>query len=322
MVMFKRFAKYIFSRLELSERRVLEQIFHSLSSSHSITLIDIGAADDIQPRWKKIEKNLDYIGFEPDKRSLKGLSKKQPNQTKSYRIYPFGIWDAEASLNLYLCKKPQVSSAFRPNKEFLNRFPNADRLNVEKIEKIKCKSLDETRISICDFIKIDVQGGELNVLKGAKNTLPLCIGLEVEVEFLELYKEQPLFGEICENLTQEGFEFFDFVNLYRWERESFSDLGQLVFADALFLRSPEWIINNANEHQLLSYLKVCILYQRFDILDFLIKNLSLDKKIHIDRFNKNIKILKKKIKRSNNWVKFVTLFMKLNGRDSRAHLIY
>ncbi len=36
-----------------------------------------------------------------------------------------------------------------------------------------------------------------------------------------------------------GYEFVDFANIYRWERKQFTDFGQTMFADALFVRSPE-----------------------------------------------------------------------------------
>ena len=43
----------------------------SLPNNGEITLIDIGAAGDIEPRWKPFEEFLNYIGFEPDERSRK-----------------------------------------------------------------------------------------------------------------------------------------------------------------------------------------------------------------------------------------------------------
>ena len=43
----------------------------SLPNNGEITLIDIGAAGDIEPRWKPFEEFLNYIGLEPDERSRK-----------------------------------------------------------------------------------------------------------------------------------------------------------------------------------------------------------------------------------------------------------
>lgn len=67
-------------------------------------------------------------------------------------------------------------------------------------------------------MKLDIQGGELAVLQGAEKTLDQCLGLEIEVEFVQIYKDQPLFGDICALLGSKGMEFIDFTHLNRWER--------------------------------------------------------------------------------------------------------
>ena len=52
---------------------------------------------------------------------------------------------------------------------------------------MECVALDDLDISANDFIKIDVQGGELSVLKGAARTLSSILGVEAVVEFIPLY---------------------------------------------------------------------------------------------------------------------------------------
>lgn len=83
-------------------------------------------------------------------------------------------------------------------------------------------------------MKINTQGSELDVLKGATRTLRSLLGLEIEVEFVDLYKKTPLFDEIVQFLNLQRFEFIDFVNLCRWERRKYNGHGQCVFGDALF----------------------------------------------------------------------------------------
>jgi len=68
-----------------------------------------------------------------------------------------------------------------------------------------------------DFIKLDTQGSELDILKGSDKILrsPL-IGLEIEMEFISLYKDQPLFGDVVNFLGSKNFQFIDFIHLQRW----------------------------------------------------------------------------------------------------------
>ena len=45
-------------------------------------------------------------------------------------------------------------------------------------------------------MKIDTQGHELPILKGSVDYLYNAIGLEIEVEFAQLYRNQPLFNQV------------------------------------------------------------------------------------------------------------------------------
>ena len=204
-----------------------------------IGLIDVGASGGLEPRWLTIKNNIKAFLFEPDKRSQKEL------ESADYveKIFPIGLGATENNGTINLCRKPGVSSMLEPRYTFLTYFPDSERFEVKANELIKISTLDKClmeRKEECDFIKIDTQGTELDILKGGTALLDCpIIGLEVEVEFIELYEKQPLFGDICSYLQSKGYEFFDFVNICRWERDKFTLFGQAVFGDGLFLRTPE-----------------------------------------------------------------------------------
>ena len=62
-----------------------------------------------------------------------------------------------------------------------------------------------------DFIKIDVQGAELDIFKGGTKTLSDVLKIVCEVEFVEHYENQPLFGDVCEFLAREDLMFNKFL---------------------------------------------------------------------------------------------------------------
>jgi FkbM family methyltransferase len=235
-----------------------------LPFNEGITLIDIGAAGDIVPRWKAIELHLNYVGFEPDERSrLLLLEKKQC--AREYKLFPFAVAEKSGSIRLNLCRKPMVSSTYLPNQDFTNFFPDPQRFDVLQAEQIEAKALDELEIK-ADFIKLDIQGGELNALVGGISTLKNTLGLELEVEFLPLYQKQPLFGEMVDFLSNQGFEFIDFISIIRWERKAHNSFGQCVFGDALFLKTPERLFaESPTKEGISSYLGILLLYKRFDL---------------------------------------------------------
>ena len=181
--------KPMFYFFAFDEAKYIGRAFKSLqSNSAALGFIDVGAAGGLEPRWKIIENHLDYTGFEPDKRSFDALTHSNTKFPVDRRkIFPTALWDSTHTLEINMCSKPQVSSYFTPNRTFLDRFPNSDRFDVKYRTTMEWVALDDLDISANDFIKIDVQGGELSVLKGAARTLSSKLGVEAVVEFIPLY---------------------------------------------------------------------------------------------------------------------------------------
>ena len=106
-------------------------------------------------------------------------------------------------------------------------------LSEEKAVNVRICALDTYRVQhglpFPDLLKLDVQGYELEVLKGATATLPAAKAIIIEVSFIEYYRGQVLFHEIVEFLAGQGL----FVAALGSQTPRARTLGQ---ADVLFLR--------------------------------------------------------------------------------------
>jgi FkbM family methyltransferase len=97
-----------------------------------------------------------------------------------------------------------------------------------------------------DFLSLDTQGSEADILDGARRTIDEnTVAIVSEVEFQELYEGQPLFHDVAARLEEFGFVFARFLNLpemppYRGPL-GFRGDGFHTYADALFLRRPKEI---------------------------------------------------------------------------------
>ena len=251
------------------EKKVAELVGKILGST-KISLLDVGAANGVYDRWTVVQKYIDYFAVEPDLRSSENLM--SPESTSPYNsqtLIKRALWHSAGEVTLNLCRKPMASSIYTPNREFYDLFQDPERNDIVDKIKIECITLDEVSNQIgkpFDVIKLDVQGAELDVLKGAMESLSSVIAIDIEVELCELYLGQPLFDQIFSFLRQTGLEFIDFTYIYRWSPDQFNELGQATFADALFMLSPEKVATSETEQLITKFAVIAATYERGDLL--------------------------------------------------------
>lgn len=142
-----------------------------------------------------------------------------------------------------IARSPVTSSIYFPNFPLMNRFPNSYEIEVIRSIRVNCDTLDSilktNDIHDVDFLKIDTQGSELQVLQGASETLQKSIfGVDIEVEFSQLYENQPLFADVDIYLRDLGFSLFD-INLARLKRKKYNNVyskGQVLWAHVLYFK--------------------------------------------------------------------------------------
>jgi len=213
------------------------------ASELPFVVIDCGAREfAIDQRISEAFPRLDVIGFEPDAEECARLNRAYEGRC---RFLPATIAARSETRKLYVTRDPRCSSLYEPNRDLLREFGELAAVtgvietpvvNVVPLDKY----LPRMNIRHVDFLKLDVQGAELEVLHGSRNFLKSSIlGIQVEVEFSPIYREQPLFGEIDSYIRQHSFVLFD-LSRVRYRRSILPDgaetRGQLLWGDALYLR--------------------------------------------------------------------------------------
>ena len=217
-----------------------------------LTVLDIGARNANPGRWQAFTKKLNYLGFEPDQEECLRLndSVKRRNSIWKEQYFPFAIGKAEEKRDFYITKEPECSSLLEPSPETLDGFSVVTKLELK--EKISVNTLnlsqwaEEFSIQSVDFIKLDVQGAEFEILNGAEKLLEKVLCIEVEVEFLEVYRKQPLFSDVDKWLRSKGFVLFDIKKIYGRRSilpEGIESNGQLTWGDALYFRDINYLLS-------------------------------------------------------------------------------
>lgn len=271
-------------------------------------LLDVGAAGGIHNRWHIINEKINVFCIEPQPDSFKNLKQNNNNITLIEKIF-----DEKDNLNrtINFTKKNDTSSILTPNIEYLKKFPNVERFKIVNTFTSPTTTINKEFLDISlDYIKIDVEGYHLNILKGAKNKLNKLLGIEVETEFQKLRKNQPKFYEVIEFLNDFDFELHDILNIIRWERTGYRYVGQPQTSDLVFFKNPEYIVKNfKNEilkvEEILNYIIILTIYQRSDLLYFLSENLP-PSFVKEEKINILQKLIEKKVKRINFLRKYST----------------
>ncbi|MAC93776.1 MAG: hypothetical protein CMC01_08815 [Flavobacteriaceae bacterium] len=173
-----------------------------------INYVDVGARDDISELLKKIQVNLNVYGFETDPNENELLNKKFPNR----KYYEYGLWSSKKNLELFVTNDPSSSSLYKPNISENSNYKDSfhDNRKIIKQLKVNVVKMDDLIKISPDFIKIDTQGSEYEIIRGAikilENNCPL---ISLETWTRDVYKGSPTFEKIIPILTDLGYEILD-----------------------------------------------------------------------------------------------------------------
>ena len=221
--------------------------FRDVFARDPLVLVDVGARGGLRPNWRPAEDHLRIIGFEPEAEEFARLDAQARASGGRTRVFHAALHEAPGTLRLYIARDRGLTSIFEPNRPFLDSFPEADRFDTVATTTMDVDTMDtvlaRAQVHDADFIKVDTQGSELFILRGARQLLQSAIvGVEVEVEFSPIYRDQPLFADVDAFLRPLGFALFDLRPVF-WKRQDGRGLGgpqgQMVWADALYLRTPD-----------------------------------------------------------------------------------
>ncbi len=224
-------------------------IIEALPPDFFITLVDVGSAGGLHPRWQPFEPLLSSILFDPREGEASG----ELGRGRS-RVYPVALGSHRGEAMLHQTAMANMSSFLEPDAERFSglgsksddaRVIGTTMVAIERLDDIVAR--DEFRP---DIAKIDTQGSELMVLEGAGEALASVALAEVEVSFFQRYRGQPLLADIERHMQGRGFELIDLHKLKRYRYANRTGIrneaarhpersGRLAYADALFLRREE-----------------------------------------------------------------------------------
>lgn len=226
----------------------------------NLTIVDVGCRWGIARAWEALGSRATIVGFDPDAAECARLRTAYRGPC-DVRFVAAALGDSIGTASLYVTQDPSCSSLLEPDPVLVASVPQLACVRPVRQTRVELTTLDQcaasANIDHVDFLKLDTQGTELMVLRGASASLASTRAVEVEVEFNPIYVGQPLFGDVDSFLRAKGFVLWRLKHLAHYsvqqrptgcgvpDRQVFDSRlvhfrareGQLFWCNAYYVRS-------------------------------------------------------------------------------------
>lgn len=185
------------------------------------TVFDVGVAGGTPELYKAFPAARFFLvdPVSDFKRALAAV----PNRA-ACRVYPKAAGERPGVMKLNVEKDPALSS--------LKARPRADVPQEER--EVEVITLDQIKAENPDLqgpvlVKVDVEGAELDVLRGAQQLLSITDTVIVEVSIAKRFENSCSFEDVVLFMKEKGFRVFDFLSVCRGNAAGGANMADAVF---------------------------------------------------------------------------------------------
>jgi len=212
-----------------------------INSENELVVFDVGAHyGETALKYNQLFENAMIYSFEPYKESY-CILKKNVEPYMNIKVFNTALGDKNDKVKFHINKFSGTNSIL-PTHHLGSKIWGEELLDTLEVINVESVTIDDfmerNGIQKIDILKIDTQGTEYDVIKGASNSISKGAIKTIYMEIITMptYQDQKHFDEILQFLRIKGFRLF---NIYNY---SHSKEGYLRQVDAIFLYSPDNLI--------------------------------------------------------------------------------
>ena len=268
-------------RLKANKSENYSNLVSKLLLNEKIVALDVGAQggfnENIFP--KKYNDFFSPIMVEPIKDEADKLRK------ENYKVISKGLWSNNCVKKLYIMKKRLGSSSlYKPNKDAYalydlkkKNYPSFEVSNEIDIECTTIKeSLNNLNIKKLDFLKIDTQGAEIEILKGLGNYLPLL--LKIEVQIVPMYENIPDWSELINHLYKLNYMTCEWEEIGNHATHSPVEMDMLFIPNYLNHIGKELIMSRKKK-----FISLMLIFGQIKLLQIISTKLNFSETLEIEK---------------------------------------
>ena len=272
----------------LNEKSYFSNHSHNFSSviqnilkNDKILAMDVGAQGGFNSDFffpKKYNIFFDEILVEP----IKSEADKLINDKY---IINKGLWSKKEKKTLFvLGNRPGSSSMYEPQKKNFDlhniKEKDYENFNITSKQEVECDTLnnllDGLKIKNLDYLKIDTQGSELEILKGIGNYRPLLIRLEAHI--FSMYKDVPSWDKLLNYLYEMNYVLIDWKGIGSHSTRIAAEMDMIFIPNFNNSKGKDLLLSSKSKFK-----SLMLIFGQLNLLKIIMKKLNIENQ-EIEKF--------------------------------------
>ena len=199
---------------------------------------------------------------------------------KNKYIINKGIWSKQEIKKLFILdKRLGSSSMYQPDVKNFDlhniRKDNCNEYDITQTVEINCDTisnlLSELNLKNLDYLKIDTQGAELEILNGLGEYKPLLI--KVEAHIFSMYKNVPSWHKLLNLLYELNYVVIDWKGIGEHNSRVPAEMDIILIPNFNNIKGKDLIINSKEK-----FISLMLIFGQLNLLKLILKRFNIDLK--------------------------------------------